>query len=145
MSRLSLFDRANDSELTMAGFMVGVLSVQEIRADTVVAGVGAWQGAERHHPRHETAIRGRFAGPDKSVYLIGHGEGAPPPARSDQRGLPRSEPTRRAYASWSSSFQPFLNSSSSSGLSAVSLGCGEGHRGSMPYLEPATHTDLKKS
>ena len=35
------------------------------------------KAAQRHHARHETAIWGRFAGPDKSVYLIGHGE-APP-------------------------------------------------------------------
>ena len=73
MSRLSLFDRANDSELTMAGFMVGVLSVQEIRADTVVAGVGAGQGAQRHHPRHETQIGGGFAGLNQLVYLVSLG------------------------------------------------------------------------
>ena len=41
-----------------------------------VAGVGARQGAERHCPRQEPSIRGCFAGPDKSVYLIGKGEGA---------------------------------------------------------------------
>ena len=35
------------------------------------------QAAQRHHARHETAIWGRFAGPDKLVYLIGNGE-APP-------------------------------------------------------------------
>ena len=35
-----------------------------------------------HHARHETAIWGRFAGPDKLVYLIGHGEGVPRLGRS---------------------------------------------------------------
>ena len=42
-----------------------------------VAGVGAGQGAERHHPCHEAPIRVRFAGPDKLVHLIGLGEVVP--------------------------------------------------------------------
>ena len=33
-----------------------------------VAGVGAGQGAQRHHPRHETEIRVRFAGLDQLVH-----------------------------------------------------------------------------
>ena len=39
-----------------------------------VAGVGAGQGAERHHPRHEAEIGGRFAGPDKLIHLVEAGE-----------------------------------------------------------------------
>ena len=39
-----------------------------------VAGVGAGQGAQRHHPRHEAQIGVRFAGLDKLVHLIGLGE-----------------------------------------------------------------------
>ena len=38
-----------------------------------VAGVGAGQAAQRHHPRHETEIGFRFAGRDKLVHLIGIG------------------------------------------------------------------------
>ena len=88
MSILSLFDRANDSELTMAGFMVGVLSVQEIRADTVVAGVASRQGTQCHRSRHEAEIGVRFAGRDKPVYLIGKGEAPPVSAeRLDVAGV----------------------------------------------------------
>ena len=43
----------------------------------LVAGVGARQGAERHHSRHEPQIGVRFAGRDKLVYLIGNGEASP--------------------------------------------------------------------
>ena len=39
-----------------------------------VAGVGAGQGAQRHHPGHETQVGVRFAGPDKLVHLIEAGE-----------------------------------------------------------------------
>ena len=42
-----------------------------------VAGVGAGQGAQRHRPRHEAQVRVRFAGQDKLVHLIGHGEAVP--------------------------------------------------------------------
>ena len=34
------------------------------------AGVGARQAAQRHHPRHETQIGIRFAGPDKLIHLV---------------------------------------------------------------------------
>ena len=40
----------------------------------LVAGVGAGQAAQRHQPRHETEIGGRFAGRDKLVHLVGLGE-----------------------------------------------------------------------
>ncbi len=39
-----------------------------------VAGVGARQGAQRHHSRHETESGVCFAGRDKLVYLIESGE-----------------------------------------------------------------------
>ena len=42
-----------------------------------VAGVGAGQAAQRHHPRHETEIGVRFAGRNKQVHLIGLGEVVP--------------------------------------------------------------------
>ena len=42
-----------------------------------VAGVGAGQAAQHHQPRHEAWIGVRFAGLDKLVYLIGHGERVP--------------------------------------------------------------------
>ena len=75
-----------------------------------VAGVGAGQGAQRHHSRHETEIRVRFAGPDQLVYLIGEGE-APPRRwwgfaerldRAWQIGddFSKREPTRRVDAAW---------------------------------------------
>ena len=40
----------------------------------VVAGVGAGQAAQCHHPRHEAEIGVRFAGRDELVYLVGLGE-----------------------------------------------------------------------
>ena len=52
-----------------------------------VSGVGARQAAQRHHPRHEPAIWGRFAGPDKSVYLVGQGERSAAPG-AKRRGSP---------------------------------------------------------
>ena len=39
-----------------------------------VAGIGAGQGAQHHHPGHEAQIGVRFTGPDKLVHLIGAGE-----------------------------------------------------------------------
>ena len=36
-----------------------------------VAGIGAGQAAQHHHPRHEAEIGVRFAGRDKLVHLIG--------------------------------------------------------------------------
>ena len=42
-----------------------------------VAGVGAGQAAQHHHPRHEAEIGVRFAGSDKLVHLIGNGEASP--------------------------------------------------------------------
>ena len=39
-----------------------------------VAGVGARQRAQRHHPRHEAPVGVRFAGRDKLVHLIGLSE-----------------------------------------------------------------------
>ena len=53
--------------------------VRTIAADIPkpVAGVGAGQRAERHHPHHEAQIGVRFAGRDKLVYLIGLGEALP--------------------------------------------------------------------
>ena len=42
-----------------------------------VAGVGAGQGAQHHHPGHEAFLGVRFAGPDKLVHLIGLGEVPP--------------------------------------------------------------------
>ena len=42
-----------------------------------VAGVGAGQTAQGHHPRHEAEIGVRFAGRDELVHLIGKSE-APP-------------------------------------------------------------------
>ena len=38
-----------------------------------VARIGAGQGAERHRPRHEAQIGGRFAGRNQLVHLIGLG------------------------------------------------------------------------
>ena len=35
-----------------------------------VAGVGAGQGTQRHHPSHEAEISVRFAGPDQLVHLV---------------------------------------------------------------------------
>ena len=68
-----------------------------------VAGVGAGQAAQHHQPRHEAWIGVRFAGADKLVYLIGHGErvprrGSPSPVRPGRRGHHRWEPTRRVHA-----------------------------------------------
>ena len=40
----------------------------------LVAGVGAGQGAQRHHPHHEAQIGVRFAGRHKLAHLIGLGE-----------------------------------------------------------------------
>ena len=42
-----------------------------------VARVGAGQRAQRQQPRHETAIRVRFAGRHQLVHLIGNGEVVP--------------------------------------------------------------------
>ena len=42
-----------------------------------VAGVASRQGAQRHHPRHETQIGVRFASPDQLVHLIEAGEVVP--------------------------------------------------------------------
>ena len=39
-----------------------------------VAGVGAGQAAQHHHPRHEAEIRVRFAGRNKLIHLIEAGE-----------------------------------------------------------------------
>ena len=42
-----------------------------------VAGVGAGQAAQRHHPRHEPQIGIRLTGLDKLVHLVGLGEVVP--------------------------------------------------------------------
>ena len=42
-----------------------------------VAGIGAGQGAQRHHSRHEPKIGVRFAGRNKLVHLVGLGEVVP--------------------------------------------------------------------
>ena len=47
-----------------------------------VARVGAGQRAQRQQPRHETAIRVRFAGRHQLVHLIGNGEVVPRLGRS---------------------------------------------------------------
>ena len=39
-----------------------------------IAGVGAGQAAQRHHPCHEAQVRVRFAGRNKLVHLIEAGE-----------------------------------------------------------------------
>ena len=39
-----------------------------------ITGVGAWQGAQHQHPRHEAKIGFRFSGSHKLVHLVGLGE-----------------------------------------------------------------------
>ena len=58
------------------------LHVEPVRAVdalvlVLVAGVGAGQAAQHHHPCHEAEIGVRFAGSDKLVHLIGNGEASP--------------------------------------------------------------------
>ena len=55
---------------------VGTIDAPVLEA---VAGVVPGQRAQRHQPRHKTEIGVRFAGRDKLVHLIGHGEAAPRP------------------------------------------------------------------
>ena len=54
-----------------------------------VAGVGAGQAAQRHHPRHEAQIGVRFAGSDKLVHLIEAGEVVQRLGRGSAQSFPR--------------------------------------------------------
>ena len=63
-----------------------------------VAGVGAGQGAQHQHPRHEAEIGVRFAGRNKQVHLIGLGEVVPRLGRGLE-GFHSAARTRSARAS----------------------------------------------
>ena len=74
-----------------------------------VARIGAGQGTQRHHPRHEAEIGGRFAGPDQLVHLIGLGEMVPRLGRGlegfhsaarTRDDFTYGEPARRVVAAW---------------------------------------------
>ena len=66
-----------------------------------VAGIGAGQGAQHHHPGHEAQIGVRFTGPDKLIHLIGLGEASPRLGRGiASRSLSPGHPDRRRLSRW---------------------------------------------